>query len=306
MTEEAIMESSAVRARVPAKINLHLGVSDVRPDGYHRLRTVYQAISVYDELIVKNAPTLRMSLTGEGEGELPLDDDNLVIRAARALAEEHGVTAGADIQLHKRIPLAGGLAGGSADAAGALLACARLWGVDVDTASLAAIGARLGSDIPFCLYGGNALGTGHGERIESLPVGATLHWVVAVADGQLSTPRVYSELDYLRAAGVGEYHGDTDALVTELRVGDAESVAPLLHNDMQAAAIGLRPAIAEVLDVGLADGALAGMVSGSGPTVLLLARDDHHAHALAGRVRLRGVARDVLTAHGPVQGAHLY
>lgn len=293
-----------VRVRVPAKINLHLGVGDKRDDGFHELTTVYQAVSLYDEVAVENADTVTVHVTGEGAGTLPLDDRNLAVRAARALAEHAGVAGGVALSIHKRIPLAGGLAGGSADAAATLLACARLWGLPMSRNDLLDVAAGLGSDVPFCLVGAVALGTGHGEVVEPVEAGGTYHWVVAVSDGELSTPLVYIEVDHLREAGSGRYHDDVTDLLAALKTGaDADTLGPLLHNDMSDAAVRLRPQLADVLAAGEADGAVASLVSGSGPTVLFLARDEHHGHALAARLRLRGVARRILHVTGPVAGA---
>lgn len=295
-----------VRVRVPAKINLHLGVGDRRPDGFHDLTTVYQAISLYDEVIAEPADHCSAEVTGEGAGILPVDERNLAVRAAMLLAGRAGVATGVRLRLHKRIPLAGGLAGGSADAAGTLLACARLWELDLSRDDLVEIAAELGSDVPFCLLGSVALGTGHGERVEQVKAVGQYHWVVAISDGELSTPAVYGEVDRLRDSGIGRYHDDVAPLLAALATGaDANQLGPLLHNDMAEAAVEMRPQLAEVLAAGAADGAVATLVSGSGPTVLYLARDEHHGHALAARLRLRGLARQVHYVTGPVAGAVL-
>ena len=297
-------DRTTVRVRVPAKINLHLGVGDKRADGFHDLTTVYQAVSLYDEVVAESADDVSARVTGEGAGALPVDDRNLAVRAARLLAERSGVPCRVRLSIHKRIPLAGGLAGGSADAAAALLACARLWGLALSRADLMEVAAELGSDVPFCLVGSVALGSGHGEVVEPVEAGGTYHWVVAVSEGELSTPMVYGEVDRLREAGVGRYHDDVSELLEALKSGaDAMVLGPLLHNDMAEAAVSLRPQLAEVLAAGADDGAVATLVSGSGPTVVFLARDEHHGHALAARLRLRGVARAVHHLTGPVPGA---
>ncbi|MFD0556850.1 4-diphosphocytidyl-2-C-methyl-D-erythritol kinase [Stackebrandtia endophytica] len=309
MTEVAILREdrdgpAPVRVRVPAKINLHLGVGDRRPDGFHDLTTVYQAVSLYDEVIAEPAGHWSAEVTGEGAGVLPVDERNLAVRAALLLANRAGVPAAVRLRLHKRIPLAGGLAGGSADAAGTLLACARLWELDLTRDELVEIAADLGSDVPFCLLGSVALGTGHGERVEPVDAVGQYHWVVAVADGELSTPAVYGEVDRLRDNGIGRYHDEVAPLLSVLAAGgDADRLGPLLHNDMAEAAVSLRPGLAEVLAAGASDGAVATLVSGSGPTVLYLARDEHHGHALAARLRLRGLARQIHYVTGPVAGA---
>ncbi|WP_305784997.1 4-(cytidine 5'-diphospho)-2-C-methyl-D-erythritol kinase [Symbioplanes lichenis] len=294
-----------VRVRVPAKINLHLGVGPLRSDGFHELNTVYHAISLFDELTARRGDTLALTMEGEGAGELELGEDNLIIRAARALARKARVPAHARLHLRKAIPLAGGLAGGSADAAATLIACDLLWGTGYSKDELAEIGAELGSDVPFLLHGGTALGTGHGEAVSPIlarPV--TWHWVVALADGGLSTPAVYRELDRLRAAPDGPTPLESaDALMTALRQRRPEVLGAVLGNDLQAAALSLRPGLADVLKAGQAAGAVAGIVSGSGPTCVFLARDGAHAEKLAQELSASGVCRTAVTARGPMPGA---
>jgi 4-diphosphocytidyl-2-C-methyl-D-erythritol kinase len=296
-----------VKVRVPAKINLHLAVGPLRDDGYHELNTVYHAISLFDELTARSGDTLTLTMEGEGAGTLALDDSNLVIRAARALAEHGRVPAHARLHLRKQIPLAGGLAGGSADAAATLIACDALWGLGMSRDELAEIGARLGSDVPFLLYGGTALGTGHGESISPvLARPTTWHWVIAVADGGLATPEVYAELDRLRAAPWPPAAlGTADDLLTALRQRDPDVLGGTLANDLQPAALSLRPALAEVLKAGYDAGAVAGLVSGSGPTCVFLSTGAGHAETVAAGLRGAGVCRDAYTARGPMPGARI-
>jgi 4-diphosphocytidyl-2-C-methyl-D-erythritol kinase len=296
-----------VRVRVPAKINLHLGVGPLRADGFHELSTVYHAISLFDELTARPGDTLTLTMEGEGAGELALDDSNLIIRAVRALAGRARVPALARLHLRKTIPLAGGLAGGSADAAAALIACDLLWGTGYSRDELAEIGAELGSDVPFLLHGGTALGTGHGETVSPiLARPTTWHWVVAVADGGLSTPAVYRELDRLRAApGAPAALGSPDQLMAALRQRDPVVFGAALANDLQPAALSLRPALADVLKAGCDAGAVAGIVSGSGPTCVFLATDGAHAERVAARLTDAGVCRSAVTARGPMPGARV-
>ncbi len=294
-----------VRVRVPAKINLHLGVGPLRADGFHELNTVYHAISLFDELTARRGDTLALTMEGEGAGELELGEENLIIRAARALARRARVPAHARLHLRKSIPLAGGLAGGSADAAATLIACDLLWGTGYSRDELAEIGAELGSDVPFLLHGGTALGTGHGEAVSPIlarPI--TWHWVVAIADGGLSTPAVYRELDRLRDEALAPPPLDgSDGLLTALRQRRPEVFGDALGNDLEAAALSLRPALADVLDAGRAAGAVAGLVSGSGPTCVFLARDGAHAEKLAAELATSGLCRTALAARGPMPGA---
>ena len=296
-----------VRVRVPAKINLHLGVGPLRPDGYHELNTVYHAISLFDELRASPGDTLTLTMEGEGAGELALDESNLVIRAARALAAHARVPAYARLHLRKTIPLAGGLAGGSADAAAALLACDALWGTGVPREELADIGATLGSDVPFLLHGGTALGTGHGEVVSPvLARPTTWHWVVAIADGGLSTPEVYRELDRLRAGPwPPNARENADELMSALRQRRPEVLGAALGNDLQPAALALRPELADVLKAGYDAGAVAGLVSGSGPTCVFLATDGPHAERVAARLNTSAVCREARTARGPMPGARV-
>jgi 4-diphosphocytidyl-2-C-methyl-D-erythritol kinase len=298
---------NSVKVRVPAKINLHLGVGPVRDDGYHELRTVYQAIAMYDEVTARRGDTLTLTMEGEGTGELALDDSNLIIRAAQALAEYAKVPPHARLHLRKQIPLAGGLAGGSADAAATLVACDALWGTGLAREDLAKIASGLGSDVPFLVHGGTALGTGRGEAISPVLARAnTWHWIVGLADGGLSTPDVYQELDRMRASdNPPAALEDTDDLLSALRQRDPAVLAAALGNDLQPAALSLRPSLAAVLEAGLNAGALTGLVSGSGPTCVFLASDAQHAAAVADGLEKAEVCRAVLVAQGPVLGARV-
>ena len=291
--------------RAPAKLNLHLTCGPLRDDGFHELTTVFQAVSLSDELGVTRAEALTLSITGEGAGALPVDDDNLAVRAVRLLAQATGCDPALTLALHKGIPVAGGCAGGSADAAAALVACDALWGTGLSREELAGFAAQLGSDVPFALHGGTALATGRGERLTPVLVEGGSAWVLAVADGGLSTPAVYAELDRQRATGPVQVAGDPGELLQALRSGDPVAVGRALSNDLQAAALALRPSLRQVLDAGSELGALGGVVTGSGPTVALLARDAVHATALAAALSGAGVCRTVRVAQGPVAGARV-
>ncbi|MCD0442218.1 4-(cytidine 5'-diphospho)-2-C-methyl-D-erythritol kinase [Glycomyces sp. A-F 0318] len=301
----------SISVDVPAKINPHLGVGDPRADGYHALSTVYQAISLHDTVSAERlstaegseGPGIRLTLSGEGAGTLPTDEANLAYQAAKLVALYAGIEPDVRLHVNKRIPVAGGLAGGSADAAGALIACARLWEVPIGDAELHRLAAGLGSDVPFCLKGGTAIGAGRGEELTPVAAKGSWHWVVATTDTQISTPECYKEVDRLREDGIGRFSSDVDAIVQAFEGGaSADELARLLVNDMEAAAVSLRPQLASLMHGGLAEGALAAHVSGSGPTVLFLAHDVKHAVALARRIRMRGGARSVHLAHGPVEG----
>jgi 4-diphosphocytidyl-2-C-methyl-D-erythritol kinase len=295
---------SAVTVRAPAKINLHLSVGPARSDGYHALTTVYQAVSLYDEITASRARGLSSAVAGEGAREVPGGQGNLAVRAARLLAKRTGTIAKARLQIIKRIPVAAGLAGGSADAAGALVACDALWDVGLEKADLLALAAELGSDVPFSLSGGTALGTGRGEQLSPVLARGQYHWVLAFADGGLSTPEVYAEYDRL-VLERPRLAVPPDAVLAALRAGDPVQLGRALHNDLQDAALRLRPDLRRVLDTGAELGALAGLVSGSGPTCALLAKSAADSVDLAARLAGAGVCRKIARATGPVSGVRI-
>ncbi|GLX11508.1 4-(cytidine 5'-diphospho)-2-C-methyl-D-erythritol kinase [Microbispora sp. NBRC 16548] len=303
---------SAITVRVPAKVNLQLAVGPLRDDGYHDLVNVFHAVSLFDEVTAAepldgdlSAAPLGVRVEGDLAGEVPVSDDNLAVRAARALADRAGRSYRADLLIRKSIPVAGGMAGGSADAAAALVACNELWGLGLPVEDLMEIAADIGSDVPFALLGGTAVGTGRGERLAPLETAGVFHWVFALADGGLSTPRVYGECDRLREeAGVAApTPAVSEALLAALREGDAKSLGQALSNDLQPAALALRPSLAGTLALGREHGALGAIVSGSGPTCAFLAESAERAHELAALIKDADGCRAVVTAHGPVPGA---
>lgn len=296
------------RARVPAKINLHLGVGPLRDDGYHELSTVFCAISLFDEVTVRSADHLRITVNGDSARQVPADPTNLAAQAVMLVAEYlERQDANAEIEIDKQIPVAGGMAGGSADAAGGLLAASRLWRGDLSRDELLSLAAALGSDVPFSVLGGTALGTGRGEKLLPVLNRCELSWVIAVAKTGLSTPDVYRELDRLRAERdeIVPPPGRPDALLRALAAGDVTALAPLLHNDLQPAALSLQPMLRRTLRAGTEAGALAGIVSGSGPSCVFLCADPDAAVSVAAELSGSGVARSVKTAFGPVAGARL-
>jgi 4-diphosphocytidyl-2-C-methyl-D-erythritol kinase len=300
-----------VRAVAPAKINLSLRVLGVRDDGYHELATVFHAVSLTDEVCVRPGTPgsgRRVSTSGDRAEGVPSGDANLASRAVRDLARVAGIGDGdAVIEIAKSIPVAAGMAGGSADAAAALVAARALWGLALSDEDLSEIAAGLGSDVPFALAGGTAKGTGRGEVLAPVLSSSSLHWVVAISDGELATPEVYAEWDRLVASGDVQPSAGVDdaALLAALRRGEEPDVAQHLVNDLEPAAISLRPSLARVLDAGRECGALAGLVSGSGPTCVFLATDREAAIALAAEISGLGLVRAVRYAHGPVPGARV-
>ncbi len=292
-----------VRVRVPAKVNVQLAVGGARPDGFHDLANVFLAVGLYDEVTVTAADSLTITCSGPDADQVPLDRTNLAARAAELLAARHGIDPRVHIHIAKDIPVAGGMAGGSADGAGALLACDTLWGLRSPRAELLDICAELGSDVPFSLVGGAALGTGRGERLAELEVGGEFHWVFAVADGGLSTPAVYREFDRLTAAAPAPEPVASPALLEALRTGDATSLAATLANDLQPAALSLRPGLSATLAAGTAAGALAALVSGSGPTTAFLTKSPETAAGVAEALLASGTCRTARVARGPAAGA---
>jgi 4-diphosphocytidyl-2-C-methyl-D-erythritol kinase len=296
-----------VTARVPAKLNLQLAVGPPRGDGYHDLVTVFHAVSLFDEVTVVSAGQDGIAVTGEGADRVPADGDNLALRAVAALrAAMTGAAAdraGVHVTIAKRIPVAAGLAGGSADAAAALVACNELWRAGLSQAQLVEVAARVGSDVAFALLGGTAVGRGRGERLTPALAPATpYHWVLAFADGHLSTPEVYATLDRLRAAEAAEPDLDA-ALMSALRSGDARLLGRALSNDLQQAAVTLFPALRKTLAAGLELGALGALMAGSGPTCVFLAASASRALDLAVSLSGAGVCRSVARVTGPVPGA---
>jgi 4-diphosphocytidyl-2-C-methyl-D-erythritol kinase len=291
-----------VTVRVPGKVNLHLSVGMRRPDGYHDVSTVFQAVSIYDDLTATGGSgDITCTVTGEGAHEVPRDSANLAVAAALRLSVVAGVDSGVRLTVAKGIPVAGGMAGGSADAAAALVACDALWRTGLDRDDLATIGASLGADVPFALYGGSALGIGRGEQVTPVLARGQFHWVLAFADRGLSTASVYEEHD----RGDPQPVREPDGVLAALRAADAVALGRALHNDLQPAALRLRPALRKTLDAGQERGALGAVVSGSGPTVAFLAGSRGDAVALAAGLSGSGVCRAVRTAYGPVPGARV-
>ncbi len=291
--------------RAPAKLNLHLSVGPLGDDGYHDLTTVFQAVGLYDELQVWRADEQAVEVTGEGADLVPTDAHNLALRAVQLLADTTGNDPAVGVRIHKGIPVAGGCAGGSADAAAALVGCDALWGTGLGKEELSELGAELGSDVPFSLHGGTALGTGRGEQLTPVLGQGSYSWVLALADEGLSTPEVYDELDRLRETGPVGVVADPAEVLTALRSGDPVLLGRALTNDLQAAAFSLRPSLRRLADTGTELGALGAVVSGSGPTVALLARDEAQSVALAASLAGQGVCRSVRRADGPVPGARV-
>ena len=302
--------TGSVTVRVPGKVNLYLAVGECRDDGYHELTTIFHAVSLLDEVTVRNADVLSLDMSGEGVESLPTDERNLAWRAAELMAEHVGRSPDVAITVEKSIPVAGGMAGGSADAAAVLVGMNTLWELGVPRRDLHALAAQLGSDVPFALHGGTALGTGRGEELATVLARNTFHWVLAFAAGGLSTPAVFTELDRLRETADSNRAepprlDDPEPVLAALASGDPTQLAPLLGNDLQPAAVSLDPGLRRTLRAGAEAGALAGIVSGSGPTCAFLCASAASAVDVGAQLAGAGVCRTVRVASGPVHGARV-
>jgi 4-diphosphocytidyl-2-C-methyl-D-erythritol kinase len=308
-----------VTVRVPAKVNLQLAVGPVRPDGYHDVVTVYHAVSLFDQVTIAPAESDSVLVAGEGADSVPIDGGNLAVRAADALIAAVGSGARdasrLAIRITKRIPVAAGLAGGSADAAAALVACNELWHAGLSQQALCDLAAGIGSDVAFALLGGTAIGIGRGEQVTPVLTSGAFHWVLAFASGGLSAADVYAACDRIRdrdsrRGKAGEPRPArvsgpvlNKALMAALRSGDPAELGPLLSNDLQPAAVSLRPELRRTLAAGRELGAVGALVSGSGPTCAFLARGRRHARDLAAALAGAGVCRTVAQVVGPAPGA---
>lgn len=300
--------TGSVTVRVPGKVNLYLAVGDRRDDGYHELTTVFHAVSLFDDVTVRNADLLSLEMAGEGAEDLPVDNRNLAWKAAELLADHVGRAPDVAISISKSIPVAGGMAGGSGDAAAVLVAMNHLWELGVPRRDLHALAAKLGSDVPFALHGGTALGTGRGEELATVLARSTFHWVLAFAHEGLSTPAVFGEIDRLRESpdrGGPPRLEDAEPVLAALASGDPHELAALLGNDLQPAALSLRSDLRRTLRAGADAGALAGIVSGSGPTCAFLCASAADAVEVGTTLSGAGACRTVRVASGPVQGARV-
>lgn len=300
----------SVRVRAPGKINVFLEVGCLDDDGYHELATAFQAVSLYEDVVATYAEDFTVAVTGSVALDgVPVDDRNLALRAARLLAAETGYEGGVHLEVHKQVPVAGGMGGGSADAAAALVACDALWGTELSTAALQRLAARLGADVPFALMGGTAIGSGRGDQLSPALARGRFDWVLVTSEEGVSTPAVYGELDRHRErhrVDIGPVpvvpQVDADVLHA-LRAGDAAMLASTLRNDLQAATLQMRPDLAPILELGERSGALAGIVSGSGPTLAFLCGGPEEAIDL--QITMSAAGHVALHVHGPVPGARV-
>ncbi|MEY3607081.1 MAG: 4-diphosphocytidyl-2-C-methyl-D-erythritol kinase [Actinomycetota bacterium] len=297
--------TKSVTVRVPGKVNVYLGVGPREFSGYHELATIFQAVGIYDEVTVSAADSLKISGLGTYADQIPTDETNLAWKAAQLVARACGEDPNIHIQIDKSIPIAAGMAGGSADAAATLVACDTYWNAGIPRDQLDAMAATLGSDVPFMLHGGCALGVGRGDVLSPVMIRGSFHWILATFDEGLSTAQIYEKTDEMRGL---EFEAEPEVpteLLSALARGDAPALGRLLHNDLQLAAITSRPLLGRVLEQGIDYGALGAIVSGSGPTCAFLVRDESSAIDLVVALKASGLVDDVLRTHGPVHGARV-
>lgn len=300
----------SVHVRAPGKINVYLGVGGRHDDGYHALATVFQAVSLYEDVYATVSDDFTVSVSGVDDPDaVPVDDRNLAMRAAKMLAATTGYTGGVHLELRKNVPVAGGMGGGSADAAAALVACDALWETGLPPQRLNELAARLGADVPFALHGGTAVGTGRGDQLNPALARGRFDWVLVTSDEGLSTPAIYARLDEHRAES-GALADDPPMsldvpipVLQALRAGDPHSLAASMFNDLEVSALLERPSLDDVIAEGLHAGALSGIVSGSGPTVAFLCENPESARYV--QTQLQDAGRTALHVHGPVLGARI-
>lgn len=297
--------TKSVTVRVPGKVNVYLGVGPREFSGYHELATIFQAVGIYDEVTVSAADSLTISGLGSFADQIPTDQTNLAWKAAELVARACGEEPNIHIQIDKAIPIAAGMAGGSADAAATLVACDAYWNAGIPRDQLDAMAATLGSDVPFMLHGGCALGVGRGDVLSPVMTRGSFHWVFATFAEGLSTAQIYEKTDDMRGLEFEEAPEVPTELLSALARGDAPALGRLLHNDLQLAAITSRPQLGRVLEQGIDYGALGAIISGSGPTCAFLVRDESSAIDLVVALKASGLVDDVLRTHGPVHGARV-
>ena len=302
------MALNSITVRVPAKVNLQLSVGPREANGYHNLVSVFQAVSLFDDVAVTKSHEgsgVTITVSGEQTHGVPEDSSNLAVKAALLIADKFDFDADVHIEVKKSIPVAGGMAGGSADAAATLVAMDALYKLEATREELLELGSELGSDVPFMIAGGTAVGTGRGDQLTAALSRGTYHWVFALSSVGLSTPAVYGECDRMRAELEVAAPKVSDVLMQALLTGDPAQVGAALSNDLQNPACSLRPALSLVLEVGRDYGALGAIVSGSGPTVAFLVADEEAGLDLAVALTASGVVGSVARATGPVHGARV-
>jgi len=286
---------AVITLQAPAKLNLSLAVLARRPDGFHEIESLMVPVTLHDTLSLRTVPDPDMRLTVRFGGRLarpeaaplcrdvPADESNLVVRAARLLAAEAGETRGLEIELVKEIPSGAGLGGGSSNAAAALVGAARAWGLDWSRARLADLAARLGSDVPFFLVDGPAVASGRGEALMPVKGIPALAAVIACPAAGLSTPAVYAQ-----CAPDGGRRGTAWRLAEALVAGDLGAAGDLMLNDLEQPARALSADVVRLLEALAAAGAVRPMLTGSGSACFALARTAAEARGIAARLEAAG------------------
>lgn len=305
------MPTRQVTVRTPAKVNLDLSVGGLDENGFHKLSTIFHAVDLVDDVTVREAPDWSVEVLGPYASVVPVDDSNLALRAVKLIAQWSERRGGpcppaVHVSIDKSIPVAGGMAGGSADAAGALVAMNELFDLGAELPDLTELAAQLGSDVPFGLVGGTALGSGRGDEVVPVLTSAKYHWVFAMHDEGLSTPKVFRKFDELFPESAHWEPTPNEDLLVALRSGDPGDLAPLIHNDLERPALELLPRLQQTLDTGRSNGALAGFVSGSGPTVAFLVESRTSALDLMVALAASGVCDNVVSATSHPGGARVH
>lgn len=271
-----------------AKINLGLDVLRRREDGYHDVKMIMQMVDLYDTLTFESREDEEIHIYTDNR-KLPCDEHNLIYKAAMVLFAETGKRIGADITLEKRIPIAAGMAGGSTDAAAALLALNEMMGQPLSKEKLQEISVRAGADVPYCVLGGTALSEGIGEVLTVLPAPPKAYLLIAKPDIDVSTAFVYQNLrlDQLQS------HPDIDGMVKALRNGDLKGIADRMENVLETVTIPAYPVIGEIKEICCREGALNALMSGSGPTVFGIYEDQEKAQKAAERIKEKALSQEV-------------
>lgn len=263
-----------------AKINLTLDILGKRDDGYHEVEMIMQSIDLADIVTLEEADDI---IVETDLAELADDRTNLAYRAADLLRDTYGVKRGAHIRIEKKIPLAAGLAGGSSDAATVLLGLNELWGLGLDMDELTALGARLGSDVPFCMIGGTMLATGRGEVLAKVPSLGAYPLVLVKPPLGVSTAAAYGGY---RAENV-KMHPTCDRMTDAIASGDITRVYEAMGNVLETVTIPLRPEIAEIKQALIDAGVDKAMMSGSGPTVFAFVKTAEDGERIADIMRTK-------------------
>ncbi len=260
--------------KAPAKINLSLDVLHKREDGFHEVEMVMTTIDLADRIELTYKSDGKIQVESESRF-VPNDERNLAYRAAKLLKDRYRVSHGVKIFIEKNIPVAAGLAGGSSDAAAVLRGLNRLWGLNASMKELAELGAEIGSDVSFCVYGGTALATGRGEKIQHLPAPPPCWVVLAKPSVGVSTHSIYQALSLENA-----FHPDTAAMVEALRTDSFERICSEVGNTLEAVTVGLHAEVDQIKEQMRQGGADAVLMSGSGPTVFSLVAQDARAQRI--------------------------